>query len=59
MLVGTSLVEAEQGVLGSIPETRAGDGLGFWRGMQEYVARFLFLSVPPDEGERGKLQVNS
>lgn len=33
--------------------------LGFQRGMQKYMARFLFLSIPPDVGERGKLQVNS
>lgn len=32
---------------------------GFQRGMQKYTTRFLFLSIPPDEGERGKLQVNS
>lgn len=33
--------------------------LVFQKGMQKYLARFLFLSIPPDEGERGKLQVNS
>lgn len=33
--------------------------LGFQRDMQKYTARFPFLSIPPDEGERGKLQVNS
>lgn len=33
--------------------------LGFQRGMLKYTARFLFPSIPPDEGERGKLQVNS
>lgn len=33
--------------------------LVFGKGVQKYLVRFLFLSIPPDEGERGKLQVNS